>query len=102
MDATTVLLAALLVALVFFTVILSRRLRETSRALLGLREEVQSLRVTSRTRVSTLVADTPESKEIRTLRRLGRASVGRRVVVGGDDDSQLNRNLENGSLRGQG
>lgn len=55
--------------------------------------EVRELRLTSRARVSKASMQSGEVSHEQKLVRLGRASTGRRIVVGGDDDSQLNKNL---------
>jgi hypothetical protein len=71
------------------------------RAVLGLTTEVRELRLTSRTRVATASMRSGAATEEHELRRLGRASSARRIVVGGDDDSQLNKELDRASHRGQ-
>lgn len=57
----------------------------------GMTSEVQELRLKSRARIgdwgTSPVVDDRE-REAHTLRRLGRATVGKRVVVGGDKDSK--------------
>lgn len=55
--------------------------------------EVEELRLTSRARISRVGIQSGAVTQEQKLQRLGRASIGRRIVVGGDDDSQLNHDL---------
>jgi hypothetical protein len=63
--------------------------------------ETKSLRLKSRARIATASVQSGAVSEEQQLRRLGRASQARRIVVGGDDDSQLNQEL-NQQLGGEG
>ncbi len=56
-------------------------------------DEVRDLRLTSRTRVRRAKVQTGVPSREEKLVRLGRSSASTRLVVGGDDDSQLNRIL---------
>jgi hypothetical protein len=73
--------------------------RSNVRAMGSLEREVRDLRLVSRTRIST---GSHESDEERELVRLGRASTGKRMVFGGEEDSDLHQRLTRGSARGQG
>ena len=57
--------------------------------------EVRDLRLTARTRVRRAKMQNGATSDEQKLERLGRASVGRRVVVGGDPDSELHRVMMN-------
>lgn len=63
--------------------------------------EVKALKLQNRTRIRQASTRTGAVTEEQQLRRLGRASAARRVVVGGDGDSDLNKALERQSLRGR-
>jgi hypothetical protein len=78
--------------------------RSNVRAMGSLEREVRDLRLVSRTRISTASVRTGshESDEERELVRLGRASTGKRMVFGGEEDSDLHQRLTRGSARGQG
>ena len=62
-----------------------------------LSDEVRQLRLTSRARVRRASMQSGATTDEQVLSRLGRASVGRRVVIGGDDDSVLSGQLRRGS-----
>lgn len=58
--------------------------------------ETRELRLKSRARVAQAgVQSGPRSQE-QEMKRLSRASAGRRIVVGGDDDSEQKQNLMRG------
>lgn len=78
------------------SVVVSRAIRDGVKATRQNTDEVQDLRLTSRARISTAVMRSGEVSEERKLTRLGRASKARRVVIGGDDDSQLSSDLRRG------
>lgn len=59
-------------------------------------DKLDALRLTGRTRQTTAVMRTGAVSEERELVRLGRATKGRRIVVGGDHDSSLFENLTRG------
>lgn len=67
-----------------------RRLR---RALETQTEATDKLRLDSRARVRTMSVRSGPATEERMLRRLGRATRGKRVVVGGEIDSLLHTSL---------
>lgn len=83
---------ALLVILTAATLIVVQ-LERTRRAVLSLRESVDELRLKSRARVATATMRGTATDELRSLVRLGRASRGKRRVVGGDENAELNRRL---------
>lgn len=59
-------------------------------------EKIKDLQLNPRTRIGGPIAvqSGPVTQE-QQLKKLGRASAARRVVVGGDPDSQLNHDLNN-------
>jgi hypothetical protein len=61
--------------------------------------DVSTVRLKLSTRVSRVSMQSGAVSDEQQLQRLGRASVGRRIVVGGDDDSQLNRDLTTSLIR---
>lgn len=63
-------------------------------------EETRDLRLTARTRVSRAAVQSGVAEPERELSRLGRASAARRVVFGGDGDSDLNRTLSQVKIPG--
>lgn len=81
-----VVVAGLLAAIYFHLSDLATVLRDAE-------EEVRQLRIHSRARVSRAAVQSGAATEEQSLVRLGRASVGRRVVIGGDPDSHLNQQL---------
>lgn len=66
-------------------------LLDIKRGILDNVAEVRELRLTSRTRVAKASVATGVADGEAQLRRLGRVSQSRRVVFGGDDDSQLHK-----------
>lgn len=62
--------------------------RHLERTINSLGHEVRELRLTSRTRITTASVRSGAPSEVEILKRLGRASASRRIVVGGDDDSE--------------
>lgn len=74
-------------------VVLIIEVRHNKRAREELIHEIQELRLKSRARVGQTGIQSGAVTQEQKLRRLGRASVGRRIVVGGDDDSQLKKDL---------
>jgi hypothetical protein len=87
------ILAILLVQLIVVLVVAVFYLRRLIMAVGVNTEEVRELRLTSRTRISEVSVRSGAVTDEMVMRRLGRASVGRRVVVGGDPGSQLNKDL---------
>lgn len=67
-------------------------IRQT-KALEALADETRELRLTSRAKVSTAAVRNQPMSEEQKLVRLGRSSRAKRVVVGGDPDSELHTNL---------
>jgi hypothetical protein len=55
--------------------------------------DIKKLQLNPRTRISTIEVQSGPVDEIQEGRRVARASVAKRVVVGGDSDSELNENL---------
>lgn len=100
----TMLLALVALQVIVWIVgltLLIRALRLVNQAAVSLEHEVRELRVTSRARVGSFKVQSGARSEERSLQRLGRASSGKRIVVGGEDDSPLNQKLTRGSNRGQ-
>ena len=54
---------------------------------------VKEVRLATRTRQSTASMQSGAITQEQKLKRLGRATVAKRVVVGGDEDSELHTNL---------
>jgi len=83
---TAILIALALVALTR----LGRTIKENT-------AEVRELRLTARTRISTVAVRTGANAEdevkLRQLRRLGRQTQGKRVIVGGDELSDQHQQL---------
>lgn len=91
-----ILLSLILMALVAIVLLLVRligRVDEVDRHAQLTWEEVRNLRLKSRARVSEYGVQSGEVTQEQQLRRLGRSSFGRRIVVGGDDDSEQKQNL---------
>lgn len=55
--------------------------------------DIRQFQINPRTRMSTVQMRSGPVTEEKQVERLGRASTARRVVVGGDPDSQLHGNL---------
>lgn len=85
----TVLQIALLTMLVWVVVEI-RRLVVTFKVLT---QSVDHLRLTSRARISTTSMQSGEVTDEQKLTRMGRSTYGKRVVVGGDEESPLHTNL---------
>lgn len=90
----TTILAILLVQLIVVLAVAVFYLRRLITTIGVNTEEVRTLRLDSRTRISEYSVRSGAVTEEQQLRRLGRASVGRRVVVGGDPNSQLTKDLK--------
>jgi len=90
----TTILAILLVQLIVVLAVAVFYLRRLIMTIGVNTEEVRTLRLDSRTRISEYSVRSGAVTEEQQLRRLGRASVGRRVVVGGDPNSQLTKDLK--------
>lgn len=92
MTALVTLLVAIAVLLVSALVMLGK----VSREVRANTAETRELRLTSRARVRDAVvrtgADTT-GKHVRELHRFGRQTQGKRVVVGGDEESGLHQAL---------
>lgn len=69
------------------------RLEDLKEVTRGTTDEVRDLRLKARTRISEYGVQSGEVSHEQHMKRLGRASFGRRVVVGGDDDSQQKQDL---------
>lgn len=89
----TVLIVALLIAILGVLMVMLGVLFDMRRSAYDTVTEVRDLRLTSRTRVSRASVQSGVADPERKLVRLGRATKSRRVVVGGDGDSDLNRVL---------
>jgi hypothetical protein len=87
------ILAILLVQLIVVLVVAVFYLRRLITTIEVNTESVENLRLNARTRISEVSVRSGAVTDEMTMRRLGRASVGRRVVVGGDPTSQLNKDL---------
>jgi uncharacterized SAM-binding protein YcdF (DUF218 family) len=85
-----ILLTGLLFALVISLVVrLNKNIVENT-------EELRSLRLDSRARVKTVAMRTgadPEAPRLRQLRRLGRQTQGKRIVVGGEPEAEQHQAL---------
>lgn len=85
----------------------SRQLGSSRESILTLVDEVRAIRISGRTRIASAnTRNVPLTEEDRLRRafgdrRVSRASVGKRVVVGGDVDSELHRSLILSSLVGR-
>lgn len=88
-----IILAILIVQLIVVAVVLSVLVLRLSKDVRDNTAETRELRLMSRTRISTISTQSGATTEEQILRRLGRASTGRRIVVGGDRDSQLHKDL---------
>lgn len=95
-DAALALLLLLLVLSVSLLWVACRMLKRCTKATQTLETEMRALRLKSRARISTLsISPTdPRTQEIKTLQRLGRRSDAKRIVVGGEAESALNKDLE--------
>ena len=89
----TILVVILLMQLVLVLVVACFLLRGIRRDIQANTSATDQLRLDSRTRISQVSVRSGAVTEEQQLRRLGRASVGRRIVVGGDRDSQQYQNL---------
>lgn len=69
------------------------RLREDIYAVKEKLDELTSLSLNPRTRISQASMQSGATTEEQTLAKLGRVSVAKRVVVGGDDDSVQKQTL---------
>lgn len=89
-------IAILLTVLAVVGVTVVVRLGQVLRAMEQNAAETRELRLTSRARIRRASMQSGATSDEQVLRRLGRASAARRVVVGGDSDSglyyELNRN----------
>ena len=92
-KVATILVVVLLVLILLVLLALISRIDDLVRATRRNTSEVRKLRLKSRARVrQASVQSGPVSHE-QQMERLGRASVGRRVVVGGDDDARQKKML---------
>ena len=97
MTALIVLLTLCVVALAVLVAVTGQQLRKV---VTENTEELRTLRLDSRARVSTVSMRTgadPEAPRLRQLRRLGRQAQGKRVVVGGDPESDQHQALLRGN-----
>lgn len=92
---TEILLLLILVVLCVIAVGLWRLSDEANR----LTANVNQLRMSGRTVQKTAIMRDGELTEERSLTRLSRATKGRRIVVGGDEDSPLHQDLIRGMSR---
>lgn len=80
--------------LVLFLVVALWLLRRTMNEIVAAQQQVvNEVRLATRTRQSKISVQSGPVTEEQKLKRLGRATVARRVVVGGDADSELHTNL---------
>lgn len=89
--AILLLLASLLVTLIVGIRTIAAGVRRLTHEVILTREELRSLRLASRARVGSVRYD--GDSEMAVLRRLGRDSAAKRVVVGGEDESEQKRGL---------
>lgn len=75
------------------TYVIHRDLMRVVKVTKNLHGEMRELRLTSRARISQTKVRSGAVTDEETLVRLGRASKAKRVVVGGDPDSNLHTNL---------
>lgn len=91
------LIAVLLGTLAVLLAVISVQLLKLNRSEVyqsGRLDDIFRAQINPRTRIGGPVAiQSGAVSEEQELERLGRASHGRRIVVGGDDDSQLNKDL---------
>lgn len=85
-----------LVGLLVVSVLILVQLMEIARNTRGLGQEIKELRLTSRTRVRQAGVQSGPVSDEQVLSRLGRVSVGRRVVVGGEDGSEQKTKMKRG------
>lgn len=100
-DASAVLLLLILITLLAILVSIRASLREHQRGnivLTELKAEWRKLRLGSNSRQSNIEMrpTDPRTAELQSLQRLGRSSRAKRSVVGGEEDSQLSRQLRAG------
>lgn len=85
------------VALVLATIALSLMVwactRNIVEAITENTEELRNLRLKSRVRINTASMQSGAKTDEQALARMGRATFGKRVVVGGDQDSELHTGL---------
>ena len=87
------LLAALLAGILGVLVWLGVEIRGLRLEVLSHTEATEKLRLDSRARVRTLSVQSGPVTDDQRLRRLGRSTRAKRVVVGGEVDSPLHTNL---------
>jgi hypothetical protein len=90
-PAILLLLASLLVVLIVGFWTLTAGVRKLNASVTAGCEELRSLRLKSRARVATARFD--GDSELAVLRRLGRESTAKRVVFGGEDESEQKKGL---------
>jgi len=73
------------------------RVRDDISDLSGQLEKLTALSLNPRTRFAQATMQSGATTEEQTLSKLGRSSVARRTVVGGDDDSVQKQNLIRGT-----
>lgn len=90
-----VVLGAILILLSLVAVMIGIvRVREDIQAQNEKIDELKSLSLNPRTRIGQATMQSGAVTEEQTLQKLGRASVARRVVVGGEDGSVQKQNLQ--------
>lgn len=89
------ILLGLLCAIAFMLWRINKSLGKVLAQLLTINRELNTLRTTSRARIGEMHASgmTPEGRTELELRRLGRDSRAKRVVVGGDPESEQSHML---------
>lgn len=96
-----VVLGAILILLSLVAVMVGIvRVREDIQAQNEKIDKLTSLSLNPRTRIAQATMQSGAVTEEQKLQRLGRASVARRVVVGGDDDSVQKQNLQRATRHG--
>jgi hypothetical protein len=87
------ILVALLTGIFVMLVVLGVEFRNLTQELAAVSHEVRNLRLASRTRVRPAAVQSGPVTNEQVMARLGRSTMSRRIVVGGDAESPLNTNL---------
>jgi hypothetical protein len=94
-------IACLLTALLVLIVVAIWRLNVLIDSVQQNTDSTENLRLTSRTRINEASIQSGPVTLEQQMTRLGRASVGRRVVYGGEAEAPLNVDLRASTTRGQ-
>lgn len=87
------MIAALLVLILLVLCEIVRQLVRIADNEYDVAQEIRGLRLTARTRIGQASMQSGVETEEQRLTHLGRTSASRRVVVGGEEESQLHKDL---------